>query len=133
MASHAPRARVKSLDHVVLTVANVDTTIHFYEQYLGMTHERFDTPTEQRYALRFGDQKINLHKSGAEFEPKAQNVQPGSADLCFITDDNVDQVLLGLKNDGIHILEGGQVVTRTGARGTLRSVYLRDPDGNLIE
>ncbi|KAI9720535.1 MAG: hypothetical protein M1828_005619 [Chrysothrix sp. TS-e1954] len=126
-------AHVKALDHVVLTVADIDATLAFYTTHLGMIHEVFDTPTEKRHALRFGDQKINLHQSGAEFEPKAQNVKPGSADLCFVTNDVIDAVLSKLLSSGMKILEGGQVVQRTGARGTLRSIYLRDPDGNLID
>ena len=86
-----------------------------------------------RHALSFGNQKINLHQSGKEFEPKAQSVQPGSADLCFITEHPIEQVKASWEGAGIEILEGGQVVDRTGAVGNLRSVYCRDPDGNLIE
>lgn len=89
--------------------------------------------TLYRHALLFGQQKINLHQLGKEFEPKAQNVQTGSADLCFITDSPVDEVLKTLKSRDIHVLEGGKVVDRTGAVGNLKSVYVRDPDENLIE
>ena len=82
--------------------------------------------------VAFGDSKINLHLSGKEFEPKAQHVQPGSADLCFLVEEDVQDVLKRLQEKGIQYFEGG-VVTRTGARAQLRSVYIRDPDGNLIE
>lgn len=87
----------------------------------------------ERHALSFGQQKINLHVGGKEFEPKAGNVKPGSADLCFLIQDPVDEVLNRLKTNGIALLEDGKVVDRTGARGKLRSVYIRDPDDNLIE
>lgn len=87
----------------------------------------------QRNALIFGSQKINLHQSGKEFEPKAQNVMPGSADLCFLTDKNVEKVLQAFKDARIEVLEGAKIVDRIGAAGKLRSVYVRDPDGNLIE
>ena len=135
MASSAPIAKVNAIDHIVLTVKDIDVTAAWYSKYLGMKHEQFQAKTEMRHALSLGAQKINLHKSGAEFEPKAQNVQPGSGDLCFISDTPIAEVLHCLKNDNIPggVLEGGEVVERTGARGKLRSVYVRDPDGNLIE
>ncbi|ETI28438.1 hypothetical protein G647_00887 [Cladophialophora carrionii CBS 160.54] len=126
----------KSLDHFVLTVKDIDATIRFYREVLGMQHTSFAAPTDPtitRHALKFGSQKINLHQSGKEFEPKAQNVQPGSGDLCFLVEDNVDDVLRSLQKFGINVLEGGKVVERTGAQGKLRSVYVRDPDGNLVE
>lgn len=85
------------------------------------------------HALLFGSQKINLHQHGKEFEPKAQFVQPGSGDLCFLTDKPIEEVLSALKADQVEVLEGGKVVDRTGAVGNLRSVYVRDPDENLIE
>jgi catechol 2,3-dioxygenase-like lactoylglutathione lyase family enzyme len=129
-------AKAKSLDHLVLTVKDLDATVKFYEQVLGMHHTAFASPANpgiQRHALTFGAQKINLHLSGKEWDPKAQNVQPGSADLCFLVEDRVDDVLERIKAKGLHVLEGGQVVDRIGAQGPLRSVYVRDPDGNLIE
>ncbi|KAJ9651583.1 hypothetical protein H2198_009138 [Neophaeococcomyces mojaviensis] len=126
-------ATAASLDHLVLTVKDLDASVAFYEKYLGMKHAPFTSKGEQRHALSFGTQKINLHVSGKEFEPKAANVQPGSGDLCFLIQDKVDEVLDRLKADGVHVLEGGKVVNRTGARGKLCSVYIRDPDGNLIE
>ncbi|KAK6435707.1 hypothetical protein LTR95_008107 [Oleoguttula sp. CCFEE 5521] len=122
---------VKSLDHVVLTVKDIQATIDFYTQHLGMTHEVFKSKDTERHV--FGSQKINLHLSGHEFEPKAATVQPGSGDLCFITEHPIDEVLGTWKKAGLEILEGGNVVDRTGAVGKLRSVYCRDPDGNLIE
>lgn len=129
-------AKVQSLDHLVLTVKDLDATVEFYQQVLGMQLTSFSAATDAsvtRHALKFGAQKINLHVSGKEFEPKAQNVQPGSGDLCFLVEDSVDDVLGRLQQQGIAVLEGGQVVERTGAQGKLRSVYVRDPDGNLIE
>lgn len=126
-------ATVTSLDHIVLTVKDLNSSIAFYEKFLGMKHTSFTSGGEERHALAFGAQKINLHVSGKEFEPKAETVQPGSGDLCFLIQDNVDQVLAQLKAEDITVLEGGEVVDRTGARGKLRSVYIRDPDGNLIE
>lgn len=106
-----------------MTVQDLDATVHFYEKVLGMKLESFSSPSSpetQRHALKFGTQKINLHIRGREFEPKAQNVQPGSADLCFLVEDNVDDVLKGLQAKGIDVLEGGQVVDRTGAQGKIR-------------
>lgn len=126
-------ATVASLDHLVLTVKDLNASVAWYEKYLGMKHNSFTSGGVERHALSFGGQKINLHVSGHEFEPKAQNVQPGSGDLCFLIEDNVDEVLERLHTDGINILEGSKVVDRTGARGKLRSLYIRDPDGNLIE
>jgi catechol 2,3-dioxygenase-like lactoylglutathione lyase family enzyme len=126
--------KIASLDHLVLTVKSVPRTVSFYTS-LGMKHEQF-TPAGSsvaRHALLYGQSKINLHELGKEFEPKAQNVQVGSGDLCFLVEDKVDDVLQALKNEGIEVLEGGKVVERTGARGKLRSAYIRDPDGNLVE
>jgi catechol 2,3-dioxygenase-like lactoylglutathione lyase family enzyme len=125
-----------SLDHLVLTVKDVDATVKFYEDLLGMRYSSFISPSSpdvQRHALSFGPQKINLHISGKEIEPKAERVMPGSADLCFLVQESVDEIVKGLGEKGVHVLEGGGVVERTGARGKLRSVYVRDPDGNLIE
>lgn len=126
-------ATVKSLDHLVLTVKDLDASVNFYEKVLGMQHTSFTSGGFHRHALTFGSQKINLHVSGREFDPKAMHVQPGSGDLCFLVEDKVEDVLSRLNIQGIEVLEGGKVVDRTGARGKIRSVYLRDPDGNLIE
>ncbi|CAK4023785.1 related to Virulence STM3117 [Lecanosticta acicola] len=131
MASFA----VRSIDHVVLTVKSLPKTIDFYTRNLGMKHEVFTSKGQERHALLFGTQKLNLHQSGREFEPKATNVQPGSEDLCFIIDEDVEVVRGAWKKAGGDMVmeEGGEVVERTGAVGRLRSVYCRDPDGNLIE
>jgi catechol 2,3-dioxygenase-like lactoylglutathione lyase family enzyme len=120
--------RIDHLDHLVLTVASIERACDFYARALGMTIEAFG---EGRKALRFGDQKINLHQAGHEFEPKALRPTPGSADLCFIATTPLDQVVAHLEALGIAIEEGP--VARTGATGPIRSVYLRDPDANLIE
>ncbi|QDS71645.1 hypothetical protein FKW77_007494 [Venturia effusa] len=127
---------VRALDHVVLTATSIQATVKFYTENLGMEHEVFRSPKDagvERHSLKFGDQKINLHLAGHEFEPKAKTALPGTADLCFITDHPVDDVLKNFQAKGLHVLEGGKVVERTGARGQLRSVYIRDPDENLIE
>ncbi|NES02831.1 MAG: VOC family protein [Okeania sp. SIO2F4] len=115
------------LDHLVLTVKSLDLTLAFYKA-LGMEEVTFGN---NRKALIFGSQKINLHEVGQEFEPKAQTPTPGSADLCFIVDTPLDEVIKELEQNGIEIIEG--CVYRTGAVSALRSVYVRDPDQNLIE
>lgn len=176
----SPIANVTSLDHLVLTVKSLEASIQWYTSVLGMRHVMFDTDapsssstsspsssasstsspstssdhsskSSRRHALTFNNQKINLHESGREFEPKATSPTPGSADLCFIVSDDVEGLPDRLDAAGVAVLrhsDGGgvgegegktkkektvAVVTRTGARGTLRSVYLRDPDGNLVE
>ncbi|WP_224390318.1 VOC family protein [Pseudonocardia sp. ICBG1293] len=120
--------RIDHLDHLVLTVADVDVTLAFYTRVLGMEAVEFGGG---RRALAFGPSKINLHEAGREFEPKAERPTPGSADLCLITLDPLEQVQRDLAEAGVAVEEGP--VERTGARGRLRSVYLRDPDRNLIE
>jgi catechol 2,3-dioxygenase-like lactoylglutathione lyase family enzyme len=120
--------RVVSLDHLVLTVRSVEATCAFYAGVLGM---EFVTFGEGRKALKFGSQKINLHEQGKEFEPKAAQPTPGSADLCFVTDAPLSEVIEHLNSVGVPILEGP--VVRAGAVGPIRSVYFRDPDANLIE
>jgi catechol 2,3-dioxygenase-like lactoylglutathione lyase family enzyme len=124
--------RLTALDHLVLTVADIDATIAFYRDVLGMTPEAFQ-PAQgpKRWALKFGSQKINLHQAGAEFEPKAERVQPGSADLCFLTDTKIEDWQRHLEQRGIRIIDGP--APRTGATGPILSIYIRDPDGNLIE
>jgi catechol 2,3-dioxygenase-like lactoylglutathione lyase family enzyme len=120
--------QIDGLDHLVLTVADVGRTRDFYERVLGMEPVVFG---EGRHALAFGAQKINLHEAGWEFEPKAAVPTPGSADLCFLANVSVAEVVEHLQTNGIEILEGP--VGRTGATGPIKSVYFRDPDGNLIE
>jgi catechol 2,3-dioxygenase-like lactoylglutathione lyase family enzyme len=118
---------IESLDHLVLTVADIDATVAFYER-LGMRREVFG---ETRTALRFGSQKINLHRAGAEIQPHARRPQPGSADLCFLVEGGVDTMQRLLDAAGIAVELGP--VRRTGAEGPLCSLYVRDPDGNLVE
>jgi catechol 2,3-dioxygenase-like lactoylglutathione lyase family enzyme len=119
---------VTGLDHLVLTVADLEATVRFYREGLGMSLEHFDG---DRTALHFGSQTINLHLAGKEFEPKALQPIPGSADLCFVTDRPLDEVIDRLAAIGHAVIEGP--VERTGATGRLISIYARDPDGNLIE
>jgi len=119
---------IDRIDHVVLTVRDVDATCGFYSQVLGM---RVVTFGAGRKALAFGAQKFNLHEAGREFEPKADKPTPGSADLCLIAGVPLAQVVAHLDACGVRILEGP--VARTGATGPIQSVYFRDPDRNLIE
>lgn len=116
------------LDHLVLTTTDEQACIDFYVGLLEMTLVSFG---EGRKALSFGQQKINIHVKGSEFEPKAHLPVPGSLDLCFIADRPIDQVISALQKKGAEIIEGP--VPRTGATGPIRSIYLRDPDLNLIE
>ena len=120
--------KVDSLDHLVLTVADVEATCRFYSRVLGMEVVTFG---QGRKALQFGTQKINLHQQGREFEPKAARPTPGSADLCFLTTVPLSDVVAHLQSAGVAIVEGP--AQRTGATGPILSVYFRDPDGNLIE
>ncbi|ENM5843576.1 VOC family protein [Vibrio mimicus] len=120
--------KISHIDHLVLTVADIPTTMNFYEKVLGMKAVSFGAG---RIALEFGNQKINLHQLGNEFEPKAQNIRVGSADLCFITDTVLSDAMKHVENQGVTIMEGP--VKRTGAQGVITSFYFRDPDGNLIE
>lgn len=122
---------IERIDHIVLTTRDKDACIRFYTEVLGMKLERFRTPTEERLALSMGAQKINLHEWGREFTPRAHVAVPGSLDLCFIASTGLDEVIRRLKQHNVPILEGP--VNKTGARGVIRSVYVRDPDLNLVE
>lgn len=119
---------ISHLDHLVLTVKDINISADFYQTVLGMELITF---ANGRFGLRFGNQKINLHQYGAEFEPKAQTVHMGSADLCFITDTDLAQAQQHIEQCGVTIIDGP--VERTGAMGKIISIYFRDPDGNLIE
>ena len=119
---------IESIDHIVLTVKDIEETCAFYAQVLGIKVTTFGAG---RKALLFGTQKINLHEHGNEFEPKAKVPTPGSVDLCFVTKVPIMQVLDHLRTNDIEILEGP--VQRIGAMGPMISAYFRDPDGNLIE
>jgi catechol 2,3-dioxygenase-like lactoylglutathione lyase family enzyme len=120
--------QIEKLDHLVLTVKSLETTCRFYTKVLGM---RVVTFAGGRKAIVFGNYKINLHEAGKEFEPKALQPAPGSADLCFITGEPLSDIEELLKHQGVKVLEGP--VKRTGAKGPILSIYLRDPDGNLLE
>jgi catechol 2,3-dioxygenase-like lactoylglutathione lyase family enzyme len=124
---------IDHLDHLVLTTAREEACVRFYTQALGMALESFigGTPPVERKAFRFGVQKINLHVKGREFEPKAHTPVPGALDLCFMAAVPLDEVIVRLQAAGVAIVEGP--VQRTGATGPIRSVYVRDPDLNLIE
>lgn len=120
--------KMSRLDHLVLTVRDIEETARFYESVLGMQREVFG---EGRVALRFGNQKINLHQAGREFEPRAFRPTPGSADLCFVAEVDLTRAMEHVASKGIEIIEGP--VKRTGAAGAMESFYFRDPDMNLIE
>jgi catechol 2,3-dioxygenase-like lactoylglutathione lyase family enzyme len=123
-----PAFALSGLDHLVLTVADIDRTIEFYTRSLGMKEITF---AGGRHALTFGSMKINLHEAGHELTPHAAHPLPGSADLCLITQARQDAVQRHLTASGIPIEQGP--VPRTGALGPVTSTYIRDPDGNLIE
>ena len=120
--------QIDRLDHFVLTVQSIETTCEFYSRVLGMQVVTFSSG---RRALQVGKQKINLHEVGREFEPKALKPTPGSADFCLITEVPLEEVIHHLQACGVQIIEGP--VNKTGAIGLLLSVYIRDPDGNLVE
>ena len=122
---------IDHIDHIVLTTRDTEACIRFYTEVLGMRLERFRTPTEERLALKFGSQKINLHEWGREFAPRAHVAVSGSLDLCFIASKPLDEVILKLNQSRVKIIEGP--VAKTGAVSKLRSVYVRDPDLNLVE
>ncbi|HET8574500.1 MAG TPA: VOC family protein [Edaphocola sp.] len=119
---------IERLDHLVLTVADIEKTVQFYTNVLGF---KLITFGRNRKALVFGNQKINLHEKGNEFEPKAYKPTYGSADLCFIVRTDIKEVLKELQDKNVEVIEG--IVERTGATGRISSVCFRDPDNNLIE
>lgn len=122
---------IDHIDHIVLTTRDLAACLRFYTEVLGMKLERFRTPTEERLALKFGSQKINLHEWGKEFSPRAHVAVPGSLDLCFIAAAPLADVISRLNQLQVKIIEGP--VAKTGAVSKLRSVYVRDPDLNLVE
>jgi catechol 2,3-dioxygenase-like lactoylglutathione lyase family enzyme len=122
---------IDHIDHIVLTTRDLQGCIGFYTEVLGMKLEKFKTPTEERLALKFGSQKINVHEWGKEFTPRAHVAAPGALDLCFIAAVPLEAVIDRLKKNDIPILQGP--VAKTGAQGKIRSVYVRDPDLNLVE
>lgn len=122
---------IDHIDHIVLTTRNTEGCIRFYTEVLGMKLTRFKTPAEERIAFSFGTQKINLHEWGKEFTPRAHVAAPGTLDLCFIAAVPLEAVIEKLKKENIEIIEGP--VMKTGANGPIRSVYVRDPDLNLVE
>ena len=119
---------IDRIDHIVVTVWDVDRTIDFYQRVLGMEPVTF---AGGRRALAFGRQKINLHQAGREFEPKALKPAPGTVDLCFISTTPLAEVIEHVRSCGVAIVEGP--VPKTGAMGPMQSIYVRDPDGNLVE
>ena len=122
---------IDHIDHIVLTTRDREGCVRFYRDVLGMKLESFQTPSETRWALKFGQQKINIHEWGREFTPRAHVAAPGTLDLCFIASVPLEDVMASLKKANIPILDGP--VMKTGATGKIRSVYVRDPDLNLVE
>jgi catechol 2,3-dioxygenase-like lactoylglutathione lyase family enzyme len=122
---------IDHIDHVVLTTRDLPSCLRFYSEILGMRLEKFQTSTETRVALKFGNQKINIHEWGREFTPRAHVAAPGTLDLCFIASVPLEKVMEKLNQSNIKIIEGP--VIKTGAVHKLRSVYVRDPDLNLVE
>lgn len=122
---------IDHVDHIVLTTRDLPACLRFYSEVLGMKHETFQTPTETRIALKFGNQKINVHEWGKEFTPRAHVAAPGTLDLCFIAAVPLEDVIRKLEKNQVKIIEGP--VMKTGATSKIRSVYVRDPDLNLVE
>ena len=108
--------KIKNIDHIVIPVSDIDKSLHFYTEVLGMEADI----SNQRFAVKFGNQKINLHVGKAQFLPTAKHPAFGSADICLLTEGNIEEIKVG-------------IVQRQGAQGAIRSIYFRDPDGNLIE
>ncbi|MEG0769580.1 MAG: VOC family protein [Ruthenibacterium sp.] len=119
--------KIERLDHIVITTQDIEKSLHFYVELLGMELD----DSKGRYAVKFGNQKFNLHRGKAEFLPAARNVTFGSADLCLIAQGPIEDIKAELDAKGVPIEEG--IVPRTGAMGPIDSIYLRDPDENLVE
>ena len=122
---------IDHIDHVVLTTRDLPGCLRFYTEILGMKLEKFETPGATRLALKFGQQKINVHEWGKEYTPRAHVAAPGTLDLCFISSTSLEKVIERLQQANVKILEGP--VMKTGATSKIRSVYVRDPDLNLVE
>tara|TARA_B100001093_G_C26051639_1_gene686577 strand:- start:106 stop:507 length:402 start_codon:yes stop_codon:yes gene_type:complete len=123
---------IKKIDHLVITVNDIKKTIYFYSVIMGMQEEYFiDDNGFRRLSINFGTYKINIHEKGNEFEPKAQNVKTGSLDICFLSEELIEKWIFFLNLNNIKIIEGP--VERIGATGKMTSIYIRDPDNNLIE
>ena len=122
---------LERIDHIVFTVHSIEDTCAFYARVLGLTVQAYEYGGSVRKSLHFGEQKINLHEAGNEFEPKAHRPAPGAIDICFITNTPIDEVIAHLEVCGVAIVDGPGL--RNGAIGNMRSVYFRDPDQNLIE
>lgn len=119
--------KIKNIDHIVITTQDIEKCLHFYGDILGMDIDS----SNNRYALKFGNQKINIHRGKAEFLPAAKNVTFGSVDICLIAEGTIEAIWSELENKGVEIELG--IVQRTGANGPIDSIYLRDPDENLVE
>ena len=122
---------IDHIDHVVLTTRDLPACLKFYVEILGMKLDKFQTPTETRIALKFGNQKVNVHEWGREFTPRAHVAAPGTLDLCFIASLPLEEVIKKLEQNKVKIIDGP--VMKTGATSKIRSVYVRDPDLNLVE
>lgn len=123
-----PILKITSIDHIVLTVKDINKSLYFYETILGLKKEIFN---QNRIALTFGNQKLNLHEYKHEIKPHSLIPTPGSIDLCFLTESTINESIKHIQSKGINILEGP--VQRTGANGPITSFYINDPDGNLVE
>lgn len=119
--------KVTNIDHIVIPVADIENSLRFYTEILGMEADR----SNNRFAVRFGNQKINLHVGKAQFLPAAKYPTFGSADLCLLTEGNIEDIKAEIESKGVIVEEG--IVPRKGAQGDMMSIYFRDPDGNLIE
>jgi catechol 2,3-dioxygenase-like lactoylglutathione lyase family enzyme len=123
--------KISHIDHFVLTVTDIDATIRFYTELLGMSVQRFGTTEKPRVAITFGHQKINLHAADAIPDVNVLKPTPGSADFCLITEESIEAWIAHFVQHGATIIEGPLI--RTGAMGSIRSIYVRDPDLNLVE